>query len=265
MQFTFEQEKRLETCKVMAVGLCMALVMLTPLFSMIYDKNWNWARGFPIGWIGVSLDYMNTFFHELGHALLFWFYGYVALPHFDFNYGGGMTAAITGQLIFLHLVLYALLAYLFVQLKDHKNWQILCVCIAVFHLATAHIEFHKVVCVFAGPLAQSVMGGFLLARAWFNIAPRGVFERFLNAAFGFGMLFSVLINAWALLHDDVWRLVYFEQKGQHGFGDLDRVADMLDIRFSFVIWTWLLSSATALVLPILLYLRRSYFLNDTTN
>jgi len=44
-----------------------------------------------------GVDYMRIFFHELGHCVTFWVFGYPAVPAFDFQYGGGMTYPVMGR------------------------------------------------------------------------------------------------------------------------------------------------------------------------
>jgi hypothetical protein len=249
MNRTLEQDDWIDTCKIMAAGLLFAIIINLPLFSTIYDKDWSWTYGFPLGWLGTCLAYMTTFFHELGHAVMFWFYGYIALPHFDFQDGGGLTTPLTNQLLILHLALYAFLGWwAWTRWRDNRIMQGVCLAIGLFHLATAHNQVHEILWVFAGPLAQVLVGGILLFRAWLDTPPTQ-FERFLSAGFGFAMIFMVLIDSWALIHNDVWRLVYFEQKGAHAYGDFDRIADITDIRFSVIIWFWMSLGVLALILP----------------
>lgn len=255
MHFSFEAEERIETLKIMALGLLVALVLNIPFFNQVYDKGWRWADGFPFGWLHMSLVYMTVFFHELGHAIAFWFYGYIALPGFDFNHGGGMTYTMTGQLLVLHAVLYALLAYGFFYFKDQPWLKWSCVALGIFHFATAHTAFHDVFCTFSGHLGQVLIAAFLLMRAWFNMAPRGVFERILNGAFGFGMSLQILFEGWALTHLEFYRQFYYEQKGRHGFGDLDRVADATGFEFSTVVIFLMILGGVAIALPAFAWLR----------
>jgi len=255
MPLTLDQEEILDTCKIMLAGFVFAILLTLPMLNWIYGYDWSWVDGFPFGWMGLSLTYMTTLFHEMGHTVMFWFYGYVTLPSFDLQHGGGMSYTITGQLIILHLALYILLGYGFVQLQGHRNWQMACIAIGIFHLATAHFDFHQALCIFAGPLAQVIVGSFFLVRAWLNAAP-SPFERFLSAAFGFGMLLMVIFDGWALVHNDVWRLVYFEQKGAHAAGDFDRIAELMDIGFTKIIWVWMSCALAGLIMPLAFYLYR---------
>ena len=48
-------------------------------------------RNIICGVIATGLSYIGVFFHEIGHALFNWLYGYMAVPTFDFASGGGMT------------------------------------------------------------------------------------------------------------------------------------------------------------------------------
>lgn len=259
-------DENFDTYKIMIAGLVTACLVNLSFADYIYGMGWSWAKGFPLGWLWTSLSYMAVFFHELGHAIAFWFYGYVTLPSFDLGHGGGMTYTLTGQLLALHGVLYLGLVYLYFQLEGHTGWRRAIIALGVFHLATAHTVFHEVLCTFGGHLAEILIAAFLLFRAWLNMAPRGVFERFLNAFFGLGLAIQILVGNWALLHDDVYREFYYQQKGKHGFGDLDRVADLLNVGFSSVVIFFIgLTILVSMIIPVLFYLNRHIFFTRHTN
>src|SRR5688500_2816830 len=59
--------------KVMGFGLAAAIVVyFVPLTRMMFSA-------------------LVTLFHELGHAVVGWLFGYPSIPAFDFVYGGGIT------------------------------------------------------------------------------------------------------------------------------------------------------------------------------
>lgn len=255
MDFKTANDDRFTTLKIMALGLIAAILLNIPMFATIYDRDWQWAYGFPLGWLEASLSYMTVFFHELGHAVAYWFYGYVTVPAFDFKYGGGVTVPLTDQLFLLNAALYAFSAYIFWHARGHVFWQIMCVALVLFHLATAYFPIHHVVCIYAGPLAQPIVASYLLTRAWLDLPGRGAGERFFSAAYGFGMIGQVFLNGWALVHNDVWRLVFFEQKGGHGLGDFDKIAEGTNMNFSTAVWVWMGVAVIALIVPVILYIR----------
>lgn len=251
----------IQTFKFMLAGLVVALICNLPFLAWVYNYPWDWAHSFPLGWVAAGLSMFITFFHEIGHTVFGWFYGYVTLPSFDFQHGGGMAWRMTGQFLPLNLALYGLLFYGIYFFRGYRLTQVLLAALGVFHLATAYIPFHEAVINFMGPGSELVMAGFFLYRAWLDLTPRGAVERFLNSFFGFAMIVHAGIEGWALLHSQAMRLVYYEQKGQHGFGDFDKVADQLHVSFEGVVTVWLGLAVICVIVPFVKYCfgqRRGY-------
>lgn len=247
-----------DTYKVMTIGLVIACVCNISHVAWVYDENWLWAQGFPLAWLSICMGYMSTFFHELGHAFAGWLYGYVSSPSFDFQYGGGMTYHVTGQLVPLVLLWDAGLCWIIYKLHEYRYWQIFVIAVLAFHLATAYGHIHETVMIFAGPLAEVLVAGFLLFRAWHDLAPRGVGERFLNAVFGFGLMLQVFIEGWGWIHDAYARDIYQNQKEGHGMGDFDRIAADMNWDFSIAIWIWMVLAATIIITQTVRFLIRDY-------
>lgn len=242
-----------ETLKFMAIGFVIALIMIAPGIAYYYNKDWEWARFLPFRLMYLSLGGMVTLFHELGHCLVSLFYGLIAIPAFDLVHGGGVTLPLTPPLFILHLALYGALIYGVLHFREKRSIQLPLVIIGVFHLATAHNVVHEILILFGGHVAELLIAAFLLWRAWFDRAPRGAMERYLNAAFGFAIVFNALVLGSALLQDDVVRQYYLEQKGGHSMGDFDRIADKTNTDFSTWIGLWLFLSVAAMAGPSLYY------------
>ncbi|HEY1096027.1 MAG TPA: hypothetical protein VGF14_02180, partial [Alphaproteobacteria bacterium] len=177
------------------------------------------------------------------------------LPAFDFVHGGGMSYTFTGQLIMVNLAVYGGLVWLYILSRGYPQWQRLFIAVGLFHIATAYTDYHEALYIFAGPLGNIVIASYMLYRAWLDIAPRGIGERFLNAAFGFGFTMQALAEGWSLIHDPDVRHAYLQQKGGHAFGDFDRVADLSDLSFNNVIGIYLVCTVIALVVPLVIYIR----------
>lgn len=241
------------TCKLMAWGVLAGLIVNLPFISWVNSYGWSWAEGFPLGWIGAGVAMIVTFFHEIGHTVTAWFYGYVALPSFDFQHGGGMAYTITGQLLPLNLIIDGAILYGIYTFRENRPLCAALVITGLFHLATAYQTLHMSLIDFMGPGAEALFGGFFLIRAWFDLAARSPGERFCNALFGFGLIFHAWIDGWALIHDEAVRQVYFEQKGQYGFGDFDKISDALIVNFNSVVWTWMSLTGLCLIAPGVLY------------
>ena len=239
----------------MAAGFIVAVLISLPFYNWIFDNGWDWAEGFPLGWLGGGLTYMSTFFHELGHTVFAWFYGYPTLPMFDFKHGGGLAIGLTDQQIPILLCVDLAIAYGIYHFREYKILQIALTALLLFNLTTAFNEDSRFnVIDFMGPAAEPLVAAFLLIRALFDLAPRGWFERFLNAAIGFAMVFQALINSYGLLYSRALRLVYYEQKGSHGFGDFDKISSrLMFLEFEGVVYIWAFISLICLVFPFVLY------------
>lgn len=240
-----------DTGKTMSLGALAGIGLILPFIS--WQNGLGWNDSFLVSLVGNGFAALVTFFHEIGHTVAGWFYGYVTLPAFDFQHGGGMAWQITGQLLPLNLALYAGIGYLFHLARWNPGIRILLGLLALFHLATAYNDFHMVVIDFMGPAFEALTGGFLLFRAWMNLAARGWGERFLNAAIGWAMCLRVLVDSWGLTHNEAARTAYYTQKGTHGFGDFDKIADNLGLDFGTVVFFWGILAITAMVIPVLLY------------
>lgn len=233
-------------------GLIGGVIFNLPFLSWMNGHGWEWAYGFPIGWGGAGLNAMIVFFHELGHTIAAWFYGYPAFPSFDLTYGGGMTWMMAEQTIPILLGVYTLLIYGIFYFKGHWKMQAVMITLLIFNLLTALNDYHQIVVDFMGPGAEMIIAGFFLTRAWLDIAPRGAAERFLNALIGWGMIVQAVIQSHGLLFNEAMRAHYYNQKGTHGFGDFDKVADNLGADFQSVIGVWFFMAAIAAFVPILL-------------
>jgi hypothetical protein len=232
-------------CLIAGVGLNL------PYLSWMNGYGWQWAYSPPLGWLGMGLNMMAIFFHEIGHTIPAWFYGYVTLPSFDFSDGGGMAWMMTEQTIPLLITINILLACGILYFKEYRVLQIVFGGLILFNLATAFTDFHNVIIDFAGPLAEILVASFFLTRAILDIAPRGAMERALNGVIGSGMMIKVYITAWGLLGNDAMRAHYYTQKNSHGFGDFDKIADRMGASFDSVVWVWLGLAILFTALPVL--------------
>lgn len=239
----------------MLTGFLIAVLLNIPLYAWIFGKDIGWATGFPIGWCGRGLDYMVTFFHEIGHAIFAWFYGYLALPSFDFQHGGGMSYTFARQSLAIMLVVNAGVLYGAYYFRDEKMLMILFIALALTNVGIGLTRYHQSVIDFMGAGFVPLVAGFFLMRAIYDLAPRGIVERAMNAIIGFGMIFASLIEGYGLLNSRSFRTLYFEQKGQHGFGDFDKIADNLSFAtFNGVVYTLLTLSLLCLIIPFVTYM-----------
>jgi hypothetical protein len=245
------------TTKIMLLGLAFAALTNLCFYSWIFFKDWSWLQGFPIGWLTIGQSYMGIFFHELGHTAFAWFYGYPTLPMFDFQHGGGLAVWFSDPQIAILGAVWLSLAYGIYHFREIRFLQILCGAFLILNLATFYNEDLRLTVIdFMGPAAQPLVAGFLLFRALFDLAPRGTFERFLNAFFGFGLILASFIDSYGLLHSSVHRLLYYQQKGSHGFGDFDKIdSRFIWIGFEDIVYALIAMTTLCLIVPFILFFK----------
>ena len=231
-------------------GLIGGIIVNLPYWSWTQGDIWPWAERFPLSWLGVGMTQMSTFFHEIGHTVLYWFYGYVAVPGFDFTYGGGMAYAVTGQLYPLLAVIDALILYAIYQCRN--DWRVMAglSLLLAFNLGTAFLDTHQAVIAFAGPAGQAVAGAMLLTRLTCGMTENSAAERHAHAIIGCGLIGQVFVEGWNLLHNAEYKQMYDNQKGGHDLGDFAQVMDLLDVSFASVVDAWLAVAAICLIIPV---------------
>lgn len=241
--------------KIMVFGLLFACLSNLNFFAQITNTYWPWTNELPLLWLAAGLSYMMTFFHELGHTITAWFYGYFTLPTFDFVHGGGFAYQFGDQNWLILGTIYAALLFGIIKFRFHLTSQIILIAILLLNITTAFTPFHDTLIVFMGPASVSLIAGFFIYRAIFDLAPRGNFERFLNAYFGFAFIINIFIDCWGLLKNAQHRMYYNTQKGSHGIGDFDRIADsFINMTFENIIDIWLTLSLVCLTLPFLMFI-----------
>jgi len=200
---------------------------------------------------------MATFFHEIGHTISAWFYGYPTIPMFDFQNGGGLALSISDQQIIIIISIWAAIAYGIYIFQENNILKTLLIMALIMNISFIFTDHHLIIINFTGPLFESLIGSYMIYRALFNLAPRGSFERFLNSFFGFGLIFQVFVESYGLLKSYSFRLMYYEQKESHGFGDFDKIANSLQfIGFNGVVYIWIFLNIICLAVPFIVYLMK---------
>ncbi len=236
--------------RVVFAGFVFALLANISFYALVFGKDWPFFNGFSFSLFMVGISYMGTFFHEIGHTLFFWVYGYIAIPIFDFNHGGGLSLPLTEQQPFLVLLVWGAFGYWIWLLREERIAQIFIAVLIALNCAVTFSPYHMSMIIFMGPVAESLIAGFFLIRALLDLAPRGNVERFLNSFFGFGIIFQSFIEGYGLLKSSVFRLVYYEQKGAHGHGDFDKIANNLHgVSFEQIVFLWLTLNFLCFLLP----------------
>ena len=239
--------------RTLLIGLVIAILACIPTYQWIFHYNFDVL---PFGWMAAGMSYMAVFFHEIGHTVFAWFYGYPTIPMFDFQHGGGFAYSFGDAQIAISVCIWAALGYGVFTLKDHKVLAGGLAALLLFNLATFYShDLRLSVIDFMGPGLEPIIAGFFLYRAIFDLAPRGNVERAMNAIVGFGMIFRIFLDAAGLLRNEVHRYMYYNQKGMHGFGDFDKIASRFQgLNFEIIVYGWVGLTILCLVIPFTLLL-----------
>lgn len=210
------------------ISLLIAVVLCLPQFAQDRDVMFPLQGIFSIPATG--LTYMLVFFHELGHAVTWWIFGYPALPTFDAEYGGGMTYHFERS-VFLLCGIYGVSALAVVALvaKEYLFAAAALLVLTALHGLLVWTGGDEALGLFMGHGAEMLVGGFCLYRGIAGMTDGDRVERWLNAVFGWFVFLRLFDVCYGLATDELAREVYEQQKGGHGFGDLSRLADMLDV------------------------------------
>lgn len=215
------------------VSFLIAALLLLP---GIADKM-DWQL--PLLWLpaipATGLDYIGTIFHETGHTVFLWLFGYPAVPTFDFTYGGGFTYAFTRSTPMLWAVYFLSVAGVVQLIRlQYPVLAGIAVVATLLHLAVAFNDVHEAVWLFMGQGTEMAVGAYCILRGVIGHDEYGAAERWLNMIFGMFITGKNAILCWGLITDDVQRYAYEAQKGGHGLGDFSRIAEMFSVRIEIV-------------------------------
>lgn len=211
--------------RIFLVSLVIAFVFCLPAIGRALDIQALHGGLLDIPVTG--LEYMLTFFHEIGHSLTMWLLGYPALPQFDFEHGGGLSRAWERSWIVLGTLWMGAMAYA-AYLYQHLYYRgLLMLAVGVaLHVLCVFTRLGDILISFMGQGTEVLIGSFCMLRAFWNTTEksRGAIERWLNMVFGIYAILSNTILAAGLMFSDISRRAYAMQKGGHLLGDLDRIA-----------------------------------------
>jgi len=202
-------------------------------FGMVAALGVMW-----LPFVKVVLSAFSTLFHEFGHALLAWIFGYPSIPAFDLQYGGGVALHFERSMPLLWLV-YTSFAWLLLRYRQQGGAVILLVCAILFYSLLAFTPAHRVIALFMGHGTELLFSGLFLFRAMSGHATFHSLERALYGFIGFFLLFRATEFVFQFLYDPAYNAFYYE--GKRGTAnDFIRVASMTGVttdnvfRFFFV-------------------------------
>lgn len=223
--------------RVYLIGFAITLVMLVPTLARLN----GWDLPPAAGWLFIpvtGLNYIITFFHELGHFFALWFFGYPAFPAFDFVNGGGVTVGTRDpSMIVLGLVYIGFAYTCWLQWKGGEIRMLMIVgSVALLHIIASLTKWHEIIPTYMGHGGEMLVAGFCILRAgedWPNDA-RGRSEKYLNMVFGlYTLLHNLLMNI-GLMTSAARRQEYAMAKGGHMVMDFDTIAEILRTRVEYV-------------------------------
>jgi hypothetical protein len=171
-----------------------------------------------------------TLFHEFGHAVAGWLFGYASIPAFDFVYGGGLTHHGPFRLSIAVAVAlgFAYLGWLFRE--NRKSVAIVAALFLVWLLFVTAEWRRELVFASAGHLVEFILAGIFFYKALAGVGWRSPeFERPLGAFVAFFVQIHSTLFAWRLINDSSFLGWYRRGKGGALMNDLEVVALNLQI------------------------------------
>lgn len=203
---------------------------------------------------------LSTVIHEVGHSIFYIFYGYVAIPSFDLQYGGGLTTAFSNQNYLLSLMVFIIFLALSLLVKRYnKILTISLTVLLILLFSLTFFSYHQVVISFMGHGFEIIIGCFFLYRCVFNFSFNGTYERFLNGFFGLFLNMQIIKYFYNVIYDSYSRLEYINQKGGVNFGDFSVIANNLGVSLNSVCFFAIICAFLAILIPILHYLFTQIF------
>ncbi|MBW4551464.1 MAG: hypothetical protein KME35_10190 [Aphanocapsa sp. GSE-SYN-MK-11-07L] len=195
------------------------------------------------GRLSFLFGYLVTVVHELGHTACAWFFGYPAIPAFDFMFGGGVTMHGDRHLIIVWLIYLGFggLAYFY---RRNRLTSRFLLGLIITYTIFAFTAIHNMLFVIMGHGFELLFAGIFLYRGLSGFGCRHSIEQPLYGMVGFFIVFYDLRFSWRLIADPIARAVYEQGKGGIIDNDLVRlVRDYVPVDLSAIAWIFLILSA----------------------
>jgi hypothetical protein len=244
--------------KMFLISLVIASVLCLPQMLGYMASEERLSR-----WLLIPADgltYMMLLFHEIGHSIGWWLFGYPSVPTFNFTYGGGTTYSFSQSWLVLGIVWIAA-AGLGIWLWQHRAYRELGFLggVVLLHGILLLSGGDKILPIATGHIAEVGVGAFCLLRAFLGTTnrARGAVERWLNMVFGcFTMVHNIALTGLLMFHD-IGRMVYAAQKGGHLQGDIDRVALGLGVPMPVIAFSLMLLTIVVFAFTVFYGLRHA--------
>lgn len=204
--------------------------------------------------------YITVFFHELGHALFFWIFGYPSLPSFNFQYGGGETYPFARQWL-IQIGMYLIGAYSLYRAKQIGWPTFLIIPLTGLFLVLCAVSLTQywpiIIGTFMGHGTEAIIGAILISRSLFNIWLLNGQERWLNAIIGSHIIFFLIQNMWQIAYDPEMRDWYMGLAESQGVtGDILKISETAPAPWTYegvATFTIIYTIVTTVTLPTFIY------------
>jgi hypothetical protein len=193
-----------------------ALVLSAAAFVIVLGMP-DIGQRFPFWVINTAGYFADTIFHEMGHAVFAWAFGYPSIPAVFTLFGTDQAAGVAltfDHSWFVQVMVWISMGYgvWWLWREGFKEWARIAaaICAALFILS--FWQHHVLVGLYMGHGSAILMGCFFLYRGLLDLAARSAYERWLNLFLGFFMLYRNAGFAWLLAFDQDARAEYSELK-----------------------------------------------------
>ena len=188
-------------------AMALAIVIVLPVTQGV----------FPFWVISKACHLADTMFHEVGHSLFAWAFGYPSIPSIFTLFGSDQAGGLA--LTFDHswavqCMVWAAMAYgiWWLWREERTSWAIIAASLCVVLVPLAFWRHHTLVGLYMGHGSAILMGCFFLYRGLLDLSARHAVERWLNLFLGFYMLVRNGGFAWLLAFDAYAREEYSSLK-----------------------------------------------------
>ena len=203
--------------------------------------------------IYMGMSVADTLFHEMGHAFFNWLFGVPAIPAiltiFGADQAGGFTITFDRQIAFQIIAYLFLIFFCYFSYDYEKPIFIFAIGFSLFIFCFSFWHHYKIIPAFMGHGGAVIAGGYFFYRSLLNVKNRKDYEQWLNAFFGFFLIFKNLYFAYKIIFDAGERN-HYSSKEIFGAAHNDFVVisqEFIGISVSSVAWFLLLFGIVSII------------------
>jgi hypothetical protein len=194
--------------------------------------------------VNVVSQIYSTLFHEFGHAITAWLFGYIALPRLDFINGGGVTHLL-GRPLFLCAIaiVFVILNILLLKKNSKTGSNKLYLLLLAGYLIVFFTPLNRLLITFMGKGGELLFFYFVGWYALSQLVVRMDVKAIIYLILAVFLWVNSVIDSFKLLFDDSIRL-WYEGGKQDLLGGTTLVNDLVKLTnstgLSFGFFNWLL-------------------------